>query len=52
MKLTSRMKWPRFQTFRNQMRKNKPLDKSRETGQTSGTKMTFYSVNKFVILYV
>ncbi|MFS7969012.1 hypothetical protein Hanom_Chr09g00804191 [Helianthus anomalus] len=25
------------------MRKNKPLDESRKTGQTSGTKMTFYS---------
>ncbi|MFS7928600.1 hypothetical protein Hanom_Chr04g00322681 [Helianthus anomalus] len=23
--------------------KNKPLDESRKTGQTSGTKMTFYS---------
>ncbi|MFS7890450.1 hypothetical protein Hanom_Chr11g00974021 [Helianthus anomalus] len=33
----------RFQTFWIQMRKNKPLDESRKTGQTSGTKMAFYS---------
>ncbi|MFS8016604.1 putative alpha-N-acetylglucosaminidase [Helianthus anomalus] len=26
------------------MRKNKPLDESRKTGQTSGTKMAFYSI--------
>ncbi|MFS7966107.1 hypothetical protein Hanom_Chr09g00770001 [Helianthus anomalus] len=26
-----------------QMRKNKPLDKSRKSGQTSGMKMAFYS---------
>ncbi|KAF5807739.1 hypothetical protein HanXRQr2_Chr05g0237021 [Helianthus annuus] len=43
MEVTSRMKMARFQTFWIQMRKNKPLDKSRETGQTSGTKMAFYS---------
>ncbi|MFS7923238.1 hypothetical protein Hanom_Chr03g00258311 [Helianthus anomalus] len=35
------MKIARFQTFWIQMRKNKPLDESRKTGQTSGTKMTF-----------
>ncbi|MFS7952896.1 hypothetical protein Hanom_Chr07g00612271 [Helianthus anomalus] len=37
------MKMARFQTLWIQMRKNKPLDESRKTGQTSGTKMTFYS---------
>ncbi|MFS7922115.1 hypothetical protein Hanom_Chr03g00244951 [Helianthus anomalus] len=29
-----------------QMRKNKPLDESRKSGQTSGTKMAFYSKPK------
>ncbi|MFS7901853.1 hypothetical protein Hanom_Chr01g00004471 [Helianthus anomalus] len=43
MDLTSRMKMAKFQTFWIQMRKNKPLDESRKTGQTSRTKMTFYS---------
>ncbi|MFS8033808.1 hypothetical protein Hanom_Chr17g01573911 [Helianthus anomalus] len=33
----------KFQTFWIQMRKNKPLAESRKTGQTSGTKMAFYS---------
>ncbi|MFS8020638.1 hypothetical protein Hanom_Chr16g01417981 [Helianthus anomalus] len=28
------------------MRKNKPLDESRKTGQTSGTKMAFYSCSR------
>ncbi|MFS7901642.1 hypothetical protein Hanom_Chr01g00002081 [Helianthus anomalus] len=42
MKLTSRMKMARFQTFWIQMRKNKPVDESRKTDQTSGTKMSFY----------
>ncbi|MFS8006103.1 hypothetical protein Hanom_Chr13g01245341 [Helianthus anomalus] len=37
------MKMTRFQTFWIQMRKNKPLDESRNTGQTLGTKITFYS---------
>ncbi|KAF5780026.1 hypothetical protein HanXRQr2_Chr11g0467401 [Helianthus annuus] len=37
------MKMARFQTFWIQMRKNKPLDEIRKTGQTSGTKMAFYS---------
>ncbi|MFS7973169.1 hypothetical protein Hanom_Chr09g00853431 [Helianthus anomalus] len=37
------MKVARFQTFWIQMQKNKPLDESRKTGQTSGTKMAFYS---------
>ncbi|MFS7991108.1 hypothetical protein Hanom_Chr12g01066931 [Helianthus anomalus] len=39
MELTSRMKMARFQTFWIHMRKNKPLDESRKTGQTSHTKM-------------
>ncbi|MFS7901845.1 hypothetical protein Hanom_Chr01g00004391 [Helianthus anomalus] len=43
MDLTSRMKMAKFQTFWIQMRKNKPLDESRKTDQTSRTKMTFYS---------
>ncbi|MFS7937845.1 hypothetical protein Hanom_Chr05g00432561 [Helianthus anomalus] len=43
MELTSWMKMARFQTFWIQMRKNKPLDETRKTGQTSGTKMVFYS---------
>ncbi|MFS7979211.1 hypothetical protein Hanom_Chr10g00924751 [Helianthus anomalus] len=38
MELTSQMKIARFQTFWIQMRKNKHLDESRKTGQTSGTK--------------
>ncbi|MFS8028312.1 hypothetical protein Hanom_Chr16g01509101 [Helianthus anomalus] len=37
------MKMARFQTFWIQMRKNKPLDESRKSGQTSGTKMALYS---------
>ncbi|MFS8022885.1 hypothetical protein Hanom_Chr16g01444781 [Helianthus anomalus] len=41
MELTSRMKMARFQTFWIRMRKNKPLDESCKTGQTSGTKMAF-----------
>ncbi|MFS7942083.1 hypothetical protein Hanom_Chr06g00483891 [Helianthus anomalus] len=44
MELTSRMKMARFQTFWIQMRKEKkPLYESGKTGQTSGTKMVFYS---------
>ncbi|MFS8027423.1 hypothetical protein Hanom_Chr16g01498501 [Helianthus anomalus] len=43
MKLTSRVKTARFQTFWIQRLKYKPLDESRKTGQTSGTKMAFYS---------
>ncbi|MFS7992396.1 hypothetical protein Hanom_Chr12g01081731 [Helianthus anomalus] len=43
MELMSQMSMARFQTFWIQMRKNKPLDESRKTGQTSGTKMAFYS---------
>ncbi|KAJ0954327.1 hypothetical protein HanRHA438_Chr00c20g0851981 [Helianthus annuus] len=48
MELTSWMKMARFQTFWIDMRKNKPLDESRKTGQTSGTKMTFYSKQKYL----
>ncbi|MFS7917702.1 hypothetical protein Hanom_Chr03g00192271 [Helianthus anomalus] len=47
---TSHMKMARFQTFWIQMRKNKPLDKSRKTGQTSGTKMAFYYINNNELL--
>ncbi|MFS8030419.1 hypothetical protein Hanom_Chr17g01533791 [Helianthus anomalus] len=36
MESTSRVKMTRFQTFWIQMRKNKPLDESRKTGQTPG----------------
>ncbi|MFS7952460.1 hypothetical protein Hanom_Chr07g00607191 [Helianthus anomalus] len=43
MELTSQIKMVRFQTFWSQMQKNKHLDESRKTGQTSGTKMAFYS---------
>ncbi|MFS7923193.1 hypothetical protein Hanom_Chr03g00257801 [Helianthus anomalus] len=43
MELTGQMKMARFQTFWIQMRKNKPSDESRKTGQSSGTKMAFYS---------
>ncbi|MFS7915279.1 putative non-specific serine/threonine protein kinase [Helianthus anomalus] len=44
MESTSRMKMARFQIFWIQMRKNKPLDESRKTNQTFGTKMAFYSL--------
>ncbi|MFS7931222.1 hypothetical protein Hanom_Chr04g00353471 [Helianthus anomalus] len=50
MELTSQMKMARFQTFWIQMRKNKPLDVSRKTDQTSGTKMAFYSII-YIYLY-
>ncbi|MFS7916083.1 hypothetical protein Hanom_Chr02g00172951 [Helianthus anomalus] len=48
MELTSRMKMRRFQTFWIQMRKNKPLDENRKSGQTSWTKMKFYSKNLLI----
>ncbi|MFS7954857.1 hypothetical protein Hanom_Chr07g00635561 [Helianthus anomalus] len=41
------MEMARFQTFWIQMRKNKHLDESRKSGQTSGTKTTFYSLFYF-----
>ncbi|MFS8014937.1 hypothetical protein Hanom_Chr15g01350521 [Helianthus anomalus] len=43
MDLTCQVKMARFQTFWIQMRINKPMDESRKTGQTSGTKIAFYS---------
>ncbi|MFS7890291.1 hypothetical protein Hanom_Chr15g01350971 [Helianthus anomalus] len=49
MELTRQMKMARFQTFWIKIRKNKPLDESRKTGQTSGTKMTFYSKHNMKI---
>ncbi|MFS7933733.1 hypothetical protein Hanom_Chr04g00383281 [Helianthus anomalus] len=39
-----RMKMTRFQIFWIQMRKNKPLDETRKSGQTSWTKLAFYSL--------
>ncbi|MFS7895928.1 hypothetical protein Hanom_Chr00s003723g01715401 [Helianthus anomalus] len=42
MELTSQIKMAKFKTFRIQMRKNKPLDEYRKSGQTSRTKMAFY----------
>ncbi|MFS7992240.1 hypothetical protein Hanom_Chr12g01080001 [Helianthus anomalus] len=48
MELTSRMKMARFQTFWIQIRKNKPLDS--KTGQTQGTKTTFYSYTNIITL--
>ncbi|MFS7978499.1 hypothetical protein Hanom_Chr10g00916211 [Helianthus anomalus] len=46
----------KIQTFWTQMRKNKPLDESRKTGQTSGTKRAFYSKtidnNNDVVIYM
>ncbi|MFS7994677.1 hypothetical protein Hanom_Chr12g01108851 [Helianthus anomalus] len=48
------MKMARFQTLWIHMRKNKPLDESRKTGQTSGTKMAFYSNNNnnYIIIII
>ncbi|MFS7902851.1 hypothetical protein Hanom_Chr01g00016191 [Helianthus anomalus] len=37
------MKMAIFQTFWIQIRKNKPVCEIYKTGQTSGTKMAFYS---------
>ncbi|MFS8005605.1 hypothetical protein Hanom_Chr13g01239301 [Helianthus anomalus] len=44
MELTSRMKWQDFKPFGSRCGKNKPLDESRKTDQTSWTKMAFYSI--------
>ncbi|MFS7916922.1 hypothetical protein Hanom_Chr03g00183031 [Helianthus anomalus] len=53
MKLMSRMKMTIFETFWIQMRINKPLDESRKSGQTSGTKMAFYSfINDFFFCFI
>ncbi|MFS7971209.1 hypothetical protein Hanom_Chr09g00830021 [Helianthus anomalus] len=49
MDLTSQMKMAKFQTFWIQMRKSKPLDEIHKTGQTSGTKMAFYSTGSQLI---
>ncbi|MFS8029847.1 hypothetical protein Hanom_Chr17g01527091 [Helianthus anomalus] len=49
MELTSRMKMARFQTFWIQMQKNKPLDESRKTGQTSQTSYVVF-IQKFITL--
>ncbi|MFS7991920.1 hypothetical protein Hanom_Chr12g01076281 [Helianthus anomalus] len=49
MELTSWMKIARFQIFWIQMRKNKPLNESRKTGQTSGTKIAFYSKSNMCV---
>ncbi|MFS8033215.1 putative tetratricopeptide-like helical domain superfamily [Helianthus anomalus] len=49
MELTSWMKMTRFQTFWIQMQKNKSLDESRKTSQTSETKMAIYS-NLFIVV--
>ncbi|KAF5783569.1 hypothetical protein HanXRQr2_Chr11g0509441 [Helianthus annuus] len=43
MELMRRMKMASIQTFWVQMQKDKPLDESRKTGQTSGDEMAFYS---------
>ncbi|MFS7954987.1 hypothetical protein Hanom_Chr07g00637151 [Helianthus anomalus] len=43
MKLTSRMKMARSEALWIEMRKHKPLDESRKSGQTPGTKMAFNS---------
>ncbi|MFS8022792.1 hypothetical protein Hanom_Chr16g01443621 [Helianthus anomalus] len=54
MELTSWMKMARFQTFWIQMRKNKPLDESRKTGQTSGDEngiLLFYIIFYNLIVY-
>ncbi|MFS8021983.1 hypothetical protein Hanom_Chr16g01433951 [Helianthus anomalus] len=47
MELTSRINMAKYQSFRIQMRKNKPLDESCKAGQTSGTKMAYYSNRNF-----
>ncbi|MFS7962240.1 putative translation initiation factor 3 [Helianthus anomalus] len=52
MELTRRMKMARFQLFWSQMRKNKPLDESRKTGQTSGTKMSYTLFIIMVFFYL
>ncbi|MFS7984954.1 hypothetical protein Hanom_Chr11g00992721 [Helianthus anomalus] len=50
MELRSWMKIARFQTFWIHIGKNKPLNESCNTGQTSRTKMTFYSFGKDIFL--
>ncbi|MFS8017701.1 hypothetical protein Hanom_Chr15g01383521 [Helianthus anomalus] len=48
MKLMGRMKMARFQIFWIQMRKNKHLDESRKTGQTSGMNWHFTLLESFL----
>ncbi|MFS7931498.1 hypothetical protein Hanom_Chr04g00356681 [Helianthus anomalus] len=50
MELASWMKMAKIQTFWIHMRKNKPLDESRKTDQTSGTKMVFLLFFKWPVL--
>ncbi|KAJ0435617.1 hypothetical protein HanIR_Chr17g0895251 [Helianthus annuus] len=52
MELTCWMKMARFKTFWIQIRKNKPLDESHKTAQTSGTKMAFYSFLRDNFIYI
>ncbi|MFS8026253.1 hypothetical protein Hanom_Chr16g01484651 [Helianthus anomalus] len=47
----SQMKMTRFQTLWIQMQKNKPLDESRKTDQTSGTKWHFTRIYSFQPTY-
>ncbi|MFS7940476.1 hypothetical protein Hanom_Chr05g00464921 [Helianthus anomalus] len=49
MELTSRMKIARFQTFCIQMQKNKPLDESRQAGQTSGMNIAVQSTINIIL---
>ncbi|MFS8022786.1 hypothetical protein Hanom_Chr16g01443551 [Helianthus anomalus] len=54
MELTSWMKMTRFQTFWIQMRRKKPLDESRKTGQTSRDEngiLLFYIIFYNLIVY-
>ncbi|MFS7937547.1 hypothetical protein Hanom_Chr05g00428941 [Helianthus anomalus] len=50
------MKMARFQPFWIQMRKNKPLDESHKTGQTTGTKYDilhlFIYIKSYVSLFI
>ncbi|MFS8017001.1 hypothetical protein Hanom_Chr15g01375121 [Helianthus anomalus] len=52
MGLTSWMKIARLQTFWIQMRKTNLWTKVRKSGQTSGTKMAFYSNIKYTHLQI
>ncbi|MFS8009185.1 hypothetical protein Hanom_Chr14g01281681 [Helianthus anomalus] len=48
MELMGRMKMARFQIFWIQMRKNKPLDESHKTSQTSGMNWHFTLLESFL----
>ncbi|MFS7998580.1 hypothetical protein Hanom_Chr12g01155551 [Helianthus anomalus] len=52
MELMSKMKMARFKTFWIQMRKNKPLDESCKTGQTSRTKWHFILIFIYNVSYL